>query len=88
MRAQAYWHGTQAEAEELAVVADRNCLCQFNTSGYREASCQLHEMLAWDQHFLDRLLFARRIADRLRQEEWSEDFLADRADHRPACAHA
>jgi hypothetical protein len=38
--------------------------------GMRLTSCPSHRMLVEDQRALDGLLFARRIAAQLRDEEW------------------
>jgi hypothetical protein len=41
----------------------------ITADGVRLSTCPPHEMLAADQRAVDGLLFARRIADRLRREE-------------------
>jgi hypothetical protein len=64
------WHGSQTEALELLQALSRNCSCVVSADGVRLATCAPHEMLATDQRAIDGLLFARRIAARLRDEEF------------------
>ena len=64
------WHGTQTEALELLQALSRNCSCVVTAEGVRLSTCAPHEMLSADQRAIDGLLFARRIADRLRAEEF------------------
>ncbi|MBV9547615.1 MAG: hypothetical protein JOY61_24850 [Chloroflexi bacterium] len=63
------WHGTQTEALELLEALSRNCSCVMTAEGVRVTTCAPHEMLSTDQRAVDGLLFARRIAQRLRSEE-------------------
>jgi hypothetical protein len=65
-----HWHGTQAEGVELVEALGRHCSCEFNPQGLRVSVCTPHEMLTSDQRAIDGLLFARRIAARLRTEEF------------------
>jgi len=65
------WHGTQTEALELLQSLSRNCSCVVTAEGVRLATCAPHEMLSSDQRAIDGLLFARRIAARLRTEEFN-----------------
>jgi hypothetical protein len=67
------WHGTENEERELLHVAHHYCTCEFGLMGMRLSTCPLHNMLVQDQRALDGLLFARRIADRLRREEGLDD---------------
>jgi hypothetical protein len=46
----------------------RHCACEGAADDVRRSSCPSHALLL-DQRSIDRLLFARRIADRLRREE-------------------
>src|ERR1700730_12413803 len=64
------WHGTQTEALELLQALSRNCSCVVTAEGVRLGTCAPHAMLAADQRAIDGLLFARRIAARLRTEEF------------------
>jgi hypothetical protein len=64
------WHGTQTEALELLQALSRNCSCVVTAEGVRLSTCAPHEMLSSDQRAVDGLLFARRIAVRLRSEEF------------------
>jgi hypothetical protein len=68
---QVVWHGTQQESFDLVNAIARNCTCEFGLMGVRIATCAPHRMLTEDQRALNGLLFARRMADRLRQEELS-----------------
>ena len=64
------WRGTAAESQALVEAVDHNCACEF-WMDVRLTRCAAHRMLVEDQRALDGLLFARRIADRLRREEWT-----------------
>lgn len=64
------WHGTQAETFELLQALSRNCSCVVTAEGVRLSTCGPHKMLASDQRAIDGLLFARRIAERLKSEEF------------------
>jgi hypothetical protein len=70
MASSVLWHGTQTEALELLQALSRNCSCVVTAEGVRLSTCAPHEMLASDQRAVDGLLFARRIAERLRGEEF------------------
>ena len=48
-----------------------NCECRFGLMGIRLTSCPAHLMLASDRRALDGMLFARRIAAKLQDEEWA-----------------
>ena len=65
------WHGSQTEALELLQALSRNCSCVVTAEGVRLSTCPPHQMLSCDQRAIDGLLFARRIAARLRTEEFS-----------------
>jgi hypothetical protein len=64
------WRGTPAESKALVDAVDHNCACEF-WMNVRLSCCPAHRMLVEDQRALDGLLFARRIADQLRREEWT-----------------
>ena len=64
------WHGTRAEGLELVEVLSRYCSCVFAAKGRRATVCGPHEMWCSDQRAIDGLLFSRRIAARLRNEEF------------------
>ena len=66
------WHGSQTEALELLQALSRNCSCVVTAEGVRLSTCAPHEMLSSDQRAIDGLLFARRIAARLRLEEFKD----------------
>jgi hypothetical protein len=62
MRHSTTWHGTERELNVLLCVLDRHCSCLVG-------HCASHALVWTDQTTLDRLVFARRIADCLRREE-------------------
>jgi hypothetical protein len=65
------WHGTQQESFDLVNAIARNCTCEFGLMGVRLTTCGPHRMLTEDQRALNGLLFARRMVERLRSEEFS-----------------
>lgn len=71
MAMQVVWHGTQQESFDLVNAIARNCTCEFGLMGVRLATCAPHRMLTEDQRALNGLLFARRMQERLRREEFS-----------------
>jgi hypothetical protein len=62
------WCGTRSEQDDLLRAIQHNCRCVY-VQGACTSACASHRMLVEDQRTLDRLLFMRRIADRLRLEE-------------------
>jgi hypothetical protein len=70
LKQQATWNGNEAESYDLLASMQRHCACQFDKVGARVATCPPHDALVHSQRFLDGLLFARRIAQRLIAEEW------------------
>jgi hypothetical protein len=66
---QVFWNGTSGEYVDLTRALEHNCRCQFGLMGMRQTRCNAHALLD-DQRALDRLLYGRRIVDRLRDEEW------------------
>jgi hypothetical protein len=71
MATQVVWHGSQQESFDLVNAIARNCTCEFGLMGVRLATCAPHRMLTEDQRALNGLLFARRMGERLRREEFS-----------------
>ncbi len=65
----AFWHGTVDELRDLVAAGRRHCLCQLAPGGSVLALCTVHRMIRQDQRVLDGLVFARRIAQQLIQEE-------------------
>jgi hypothetical protein len=57
---------------ELISAIVRACSCRFGPRGTVLYRCPAHELLR-DQRTLDRLLFARRIRERLLHEELTPD---------------
>ena len=76
MMTQVVWHGTQQESFDLVNAIARNCTCEFGLMGVRLTTCAPHRMLTEDQRALNGLLFARRMAERLRGEEFSRKSIA------------
>jgi len=64
------WHGTRTEGLELVQALSRYCSCVFGAHGLRVSVCAPHEMLCSDQRAIDGLLFSRRIAAQLCNEEF------------------
>jgi hypothetical protein len=64
------WHGTATEHLELTQALTRHCACAFHTQSRQLSTCAGHAMLHSDQRAIDGLLFSRRIAARLRNEEF------------------
>lgn len=73
MSSMVVWHGTRGEFDTLLAAIGRNCSCTTGPNGVRTATCAAHQMVVEDQRAVDGLLFARRIAARLRVEEAVED---------------
>ena len=67
------WYGTEAESRALLEAINRNCTCEYRATGAIARACMPHEAITRSQRFLDGLLFARRIAQRLVAEEWHTD---------------
>jgi hypothetical protein len=65
------WHGTRAESQAFVEAIARHCACEFGLRGVRLGTCGPHQMLAEDQRALDGLVFVRRLAERLRREEYT-----------------
>ena len=65
------WHGSKEEHKWLTNAVARHCNCEVGMMGVRVNVCAPHRMLAEDQRVLDGLLFARRDARRLRDQEWA-----------------
>ena len=64
------WHGSRTEGLELVQALSRYCSCVFSAEGARVSVCAPHEMLCSDQRAIDGLLFSRRIAAQLCNEEF------------------
>jgi hypothetical protein len=73
MANQVIWYGSQQESFDLVNAIARNCTCEFGLMGVRLSTCPPHQMLTEDQRALNGLLFARRLAERLRREEWTAE---------------
>ena len=79
LTARVQWHGTRAEGVELVEPLERHCSCEFTAQRMRASVCPQHEMLISDQRAIDGLLFMRRIAARLRNEEFRPAVTAEAA---------
>jgi hypothetical protein len=71
MSHQTTWPGTQADMGELLEAVLHNCTCTASGHSNAQGLCSAHTLLTGNQAAINRLMFGRRIADRLRQEEWS-----------------
>ncbi|TME95529.1 MAG: hypothetical protein E6I52_22235 [Chloroflexi bacterium] len=65
----AVWNGTPGEYLDFTCVLDRHCGCEFGVLGVRLTRCGAHD-LTDDQRALNGLLYGRRLAATLRDEEW------------------
>lgn len=65
----ASWNGTPGEYLDLMRTLSRNCGCEFGLMGAQLSRCGAHALMD-DQRALNGLLYARRIVDTLREEEW------------------
>lgn len=69
MVAQTDWHGTNEERDEFLAALNRNCLCKTDEFGAVNEMCAVHTALLHDQQWLDRMVFFRRLRDKLKTEE-------------------
>jgi hypothetical protein len=67
------WHGTSTELRLLVACLNRNCACERDSG----TLCAHHRALRFEQAFLDRLVFVRRIRERFVCEEWLVEEVAD-----------
>ena len=67
------WHGNQDESQALVAAVGANCECSFGVMGVRISTCPPHKAMVEDQRFLDGLLFMRRQAAKLLEEESCEN---------------
>jgi hypothetical protein len=65
------WPGTPQDRLDLLRAVKNNCECRFGLMGTRLTCCPAHLMLVTDRRALDGMLFARRIAAKLQDEEWA-----------------
>lgn len=65
------WHGTEEEAYDLHAAMANNCAWPECEPDWIAKDCPVHGILD-DQKTLDRLVFARRYAERLDDQEWME----------------
>jgi len=76
------FRGNKAESLDLIASIAHQCSggadardgqqCTYDTDGVRKTSCAAHLALIHDQRFLDGILWMRRIAQRLRDEEFAD----------------
>lgn len=69
MRRRTSWNGTTDEALALLHALRAHCECRLEGARI-VAACPPHMMLTYDQRAIDGLLFMRRMAARLRSEEF------------------
>lgn len=75
------WAGTDTESFALVNAINRQCQdqasggqhCAFDATGARTYTCAAHRVLLKEQKALDGLLFWRRNADRLKEQEHTEE---------------
>ena len=67
------WPGTPAERQRLLASVARNCACDTEPVTPRPTLCSVHRAVVFDQSFLDRLIYVRRMRERLLCEEWLID---------------
>jgi hypothetical protein len=60
------WVGTDLELLDFLTAINRHCTCPDLIGG----TCSAHQLIRADQATINRLVFARRIADRLVGEEF------------------
>ena len=65
------WHGTSQEASDLFNAVAHNCTCEMRDGAIRQKLCAAHAMIE-DQRELDRLLFARYMAERWLAKELAQ----------------
>ena len=61
------WKGTEHEEKAFVAAVEQHCACAPPDD--TDDICSAHQLLIGDQATLDRLVFFRRIADKLRREE-------------------
>jgi hypothetical protein len=66
------WHGTDDERLDLLYAIAHNCECEVDDMGVQLEACASHRMLINEQRVLDGLLFGRRMADRLKRQEFDD----------------
>jgi hypothetical protein len=71
MRLSTTWPGTPQDMNAFLAATARYCACHRSSAGAVTRSCPAHALVLGDQLAINRLVFARHIAYRLRQEEWS-----------------
>ena len=67
------WHGTPNELWRLKEAVSRNCACGGGLPMSEQTLFSQHRALCFEQPFLDRQLYARRMHERLLCEEWVLD---------------
>jgi hypothetical protein len=67
------WHGTPTELLRLIACIDRNCTCDIATIDTAGRLCAPHHALWHEQEFRNRLVFFRRMRERLLCGEWIID---------------
>jgi hypothetical protein len=75
----AAWRGTHEERLDILYAIAHNCECEVDDMGAQLEACASHRMLISGQRALDGLLFARRIAERLKQQEFKLNDCGQRA---------
>lgn len=66
----AIWHGSAEAAFALQEAVEHNCTCTKDSAGQRSGKCPAHQALL-DQRFLDGLVLAAYLRERLLKSEWA-----------------
>jgi len=64
----AIFRGDRAQVRALMLAVEHNCSCEMSPEGLISGNCFAHQALL-DQRWLDGLLFARWLHERLEAEE-------------------
>ena len=64
----AIFRGDRAQVRALMLAVEHNCSCEISPEGLVSGNCFAHQALL-DQRWLDGLLFARWLHERLEAEE-------------------
>ncbi len=64
------WHGTPTEYSRLTRAVSAHCTCAYDTDGSLISTCDAHIAMDGNQRFLDGMVLAYRIRQKLTLEEW------------------
>jgi hypothetical protein len=67
---QVVWHGSAYERDLILELFAKNCTCEYHEDNQvRKVTCASHQAMLDSQRFMDGLVYARRLAKRLKEEE-------------------